>query len=87
MPIVSCFCKKGGVGKTTFLVYLAHYYATLGKTVLVLSADDQNSVFRIFGAEHFVTDNDDDFFEHLFIGEKQPNDVVFLRNIYENSFA
>ena len=45
MPIISAFCKKGGVGKTTFLGYLAHYYATQGKTVLVISADDQNSVF------------------------------------------
>lgn len=77
MPIVSCFCKKGGVGKTTFLGYLAHYYATQGKTVLVISADDQNSIFRIFGSQHFVTDKDDDFFEHLFVGEKRPQDVVF----------
>ena len=37
MPIISAFCKKGGVGKTTFLGYLAHYYATQGKTVLVIS--------------------------------------------------
>lgn len=77
MPIVSCFCRKGGVGKTTFLGYLAHYYATQGKTVLILSADDQNSVFKIFGAQHYVTDHDDDFFEHLFVGEKQPQEVVF----------
>ena len=81
MPIVSCFCKKGGVGKTTFIGYLAHYYATLGKTVLVISADDQNSIFRIFGSEHFVTDRDDDFFEHLFIGDKQPQEVVFESRI------
>lgn len=81
MPIVSCFCKKGGVGKTTFLGYLAHYYATLGKTVLVISADDQNSIFKIFGAEHFVTDHDDDFFEHLFVGQKKPQEVVFEARI------
>ena len=42
MPIISAFCKKGGVGKTTFLGYLAHYHASQGKTVLVISADDQN---------------------------------------------
>ena len=48
MPIVSTFCKKGGVGKTTFIGYLAHYYANQGKTVLVISADDQNSIFKIF---------------------------------------
>lgn len=77
MPIISTFCKKGGVGKTTFIGYLAHYYATKGKTVLIISADDQNSVFKIFGVDHFVTDRDDDFFEHLFVGEKKPQDIVF----------
>lgn len=77
MPIVSTFCKKGGVGKTTFMGYLAHYYATLGKTVLVISADDQNSIFKIFGCDNFVTDHDDDFFENLLVGEKKNEDVVF----------
>lgn len=81
MPIVSAFCKKGGVGKTTFLGYLAHYYATQGKTVLVISADDQNSIFKIFGVDNFVTDRDDDFFEYLLLndkeGRKEPKDVTF----------
>ena len=77
MPIVSVYCKKGGVGKTTFIGYLAHYQATLGKTVLLISADDQNSVFKIFGAEKFVEEHDNDFLENLLVGEKQPEDVVF----------
>ena len=54
MPIISAFCKKGGVGKTTFLGYLAHYHASQGKTVLIISADDQNSIFKIFGVDNFV---------------------------------
>ena len=37
MAIVSTFCKKGGVGKTTFIGYLAHYYASQGKKVLFVS--------------------------------------------------
>lgn len=84
MPIISTFCKKGGVGKTTFIGYLAHYYALKGKTVLVISADDQNSVFKIFGVDQFVSARDDDFFEHLFVGEKKPQDIVFeaRRNMY-----
>ena len=77
MPIISCYCKKGGVGKTTFIGYLSHYYANLGKSVLLISADDQNSVFKIFGAENFVTEKDDDFLENLLIGEKLPENVVF----------
>ena len=35
MPIISTYCKKGGVGKTTYLGYLAHYVASQGKKVLV----------------------------------------------------
>ena len=81
MPIISAFCKKGGVGKTTFLGYLAHYHASQGKTVLVISADDQNSIFKIFGVDNFVTDHDDDFFEHLLVGEKKPQDITFEARI------
>ena len=77
MPVVSVFCKKGGVGKTTFLGYLAHYHAAKGQRVLILSADDQNSIFKIFGAEKFVGERDDNYFEHLLAGECQPNDIVF----------
>ena len=31
MAIISTFSEKGGVGKTTFIGFMAHYYATLGK--------------------------------------------------------
>ena len=48
MSIVSAFCKKGGVGKSTIVGFIAHHYATLGKKVLIISADDQNSIFKIF---------------------------------------
>ena len=47
MAIISTFCKKGGVGKSTFIGFMAHYYATLGKKVLIISTDDQNSIFKI----------------------------------------
>lgn len=84
MPIISAYCKKGGVGKTTFVGYLAHYYATQGKSVLVISADDQNSIFKMFGVDKFVTDKDDDFFEHLLSGSKEPEEISFeaRRNMY-----
>ena len=38
MPIISTYCKKGGVGKTTYLGYLAHYVASQGKKVLIIFA-------------------------------------------------
>lgn len=81
MPVISVFCKKGGVGKTSFLGYLAHYHATKGKTVLVLSADDQNSIFKIFGIERYITERDDNYFEHMLAGEKEARDIVFEARI------
>jgi len=77
MSIVSVYCKKGGVGKTSFLGYLAHYHVAQGKTVLIISADDQNSVFTIFGCQKMVTEHDDDFIENLLVGEKSREEVVF----------
>ncbi len=76
MAIISTFCKKGGVGKTTFIGYLGHYYATLGKKVLILSADDQNSIFKIFGAEDKIFEQNDDYFEFLIAGHVELGDVL-----------
>ncbi len=76
MPIISTYCKKGGVGKTTLIGYLAHYLANQGNTVLVLSADDQNSIFKIFGVEKFIYERNDNYFEYLFTGQVDPKDIV-----------
>ena len=76
MPIISTYCKKGGVGKTTYLGYLAHYVASQGKKVLVISADDQNSIFKLFGCGDFVTNQDNMYLEHLLAGQCNPEDIV-----------
>lgn len=58
------FCKKGGVGKTTITGEHACYFAQQGKKVLVVSVDDQNSLFEMFGKSALVFDRDDNYFEH-----------------------
>ena len=68
MAIVSTFCKKGGVGKSTFVGFMAHYYAKQGKKVLIISSDDQNSIFKIFGV---VDDGSQNYLEFLFA--RDPN--------------
>ena len=84
MAIVSTFCKKGGVGKTTFIGYLAHYYATQGKKVLVLSADDQNSIFKIFGADDKIFEENDNYLEFLIAGHVDLGDILIevRENLY-----
>lgn len=76
MPIISTYCKKGGVGKTTYLGYLAHYVAEKGNKVLIISADDQNSIFKLFGCGDFVTDQNNMYLEHLLAGQCNPEDIV-----------
>lgn len=84
MPIVSVYCKKGGVGKTTFIGGLGHYYANQGKKVLIISADDQNSVFKIFGAEDKISENDDNYLEYYINGLAELGDLLIpvRENLY-----
>lgn len=77
MSIVSVFCKKGGVGKTTFIAYLAHYYALKDKKSLVISMDDQNSIFPVFGKENLVYDYNNEYLEFLIAHQAKLEDVLF----------
>lgn len=76
MAIISTFCKKGGVGKTTFIGYLAHYHAMKGETVLLISIDDQNSVFKLFGKDGFIDERADNYFENLLAGQTPREDII-----------
>lgn len=76
MAVVSAFCKKGGVGKTTFIGFISHYYAIQGKKVLVISVDDQNSIFKIFGKEDKIFEENDNYLEFLLSGMAEMGDVL-----------
>ena len=84
MAVVSVFCKKGGVGKSTFVGFLAHYYASLGKKVLLISADDQNSIFKIFGADNKILEQDDNYLEFLLTGHAELGDILI--DVRENLY-
>ena len=76
MSTISVFCKKGGVGKTTFIGYLGHYYAKQGKKVLIVSADDQNSIFKIFGDDDKIFESDDNYLEFYIAGRAELGDLL-----------
>jgi len=84
MSIVSTFCKKGGVGKTTFIGFLAHYYASIGKKVLIISVDDQNSIFKIFGKDDKIFDTNDNYLEFLLADHADLGDILIevRENLY-----
>lgn len=82
--LISFFCKKGGVGKTTITGEYAGYLTTLGKRVLVVSIDDQNSLFEMFGLSKKVFERDDNYLEHYVAGSCSKEDILIpLReNLY-----
>ena len=82
--LISFFCKKGGVGKTTVTGEFAGYLTTMGKRVLVISIDDQNSLFEMFGLSSKVFERDDNYLEHFVADTCSEEDVLIpLReNLY-----
>lgn len=84
MSIISTYCKKGGVGKTTFIGYLGHYLAKKGKKVLIVSADDQNSIFKIFGADDKIFECNDNYLEYYIAGRAELGDLLI--DVRENLY-
>ncbi len=79
------FCKKGGVGKTTVTGEHANYLASKGKKVLIVSIDDQNSIFEMFGKFSEVFAKENNYFENLILGECTLEDA--LTPLRDNLFA
>jgi chromosome partitioning protein len=74
--IVTYYSKKGGVGKTTVLGEHASYLASLGKKVLLISMDDQNSIFEMFGQSKAVFGKDDNYLEFALAGTTPVKDIL-----------
>lgn len=64
---MSYFCKKGGVGKTTITGEHANYLASQGNKVLIVSIDDQNSIFEMFGKFSLVFKDESNYLENLIL--------------------
>jgi chromosome partitioning protein len=74
--IITYYSKKGGVGKTTVLGEHASYLSSLGKKVLLISMDDQNSIFELFGQSKAVFGKDDNYLEFALAGTASLKDVL-----------
>jgi chromosome partitioning protein len=48
MMRIAFFNNKGGVGKSTAVINVAHRLSKLGKQVLVCDCDDQRNTFEFF---------------------------------------
>ena len=74
--IYTYYSKKGGVGKTTIIGEHASYMAHQGNRVALVSIDDQNSTFEMFGKSELVFENDLNYIEYFLAGEADLNDVA-----------
>lgn len=74
--IFTYYSKKGGVGKTTIIGEHASYLAKQGKRVALVSIDDQNSTFEMFGKSDLVFNRDDNYIEYFLAGESTIHDVA-----------
>jgi chromosome partitioning protein len=83
--IVTYYSKKGGVGKTTVLGEHASYLASLGRKVLLVSMDDQNSIFEMFGQSKAVFGKDDNYLEFALAGTTPVKNILI--KIRENIHA
>lgn len=83
--IFTYYSKKGGVGKTTIIGEHASYLAKQGKRVALVSIDDQNSTFEMFGKSELVFGNDTNYIEFFLAGESDLKDVAL--ELRENLFG
>jgi len=74
--IITYYCKKGGVGKTTLLGEHVDYLASKGHKTLIISIDDQNSIFDMFGKYNEVFNREDNYIEHLLTGAVDQSEAL-----------
>jgi len=78
MRVIAVMNQKGGVGKTTTTMNLAHALAMSGKAVTVIDMDPQSHLTASFGAEH----HEQAGIDSVLMGDNHLNDVKI--NIREN---
>lgn len=83
--IFTYYSKKGGVGKTTIIGEHASYLAKQGKSVALVSIDDQNSTFEMFGKSELVFGNDTNYIEFFLAGKSDLKNVAL--ELRENLFG
>lgn len=58
--IIAVISTKGSVGKTTLVYHMAGYLASLSKKILLVDADSQQSLSKLFDYKGIVAQNSDD---------------------------
>lgn len=75
--VISFISTKGSVGKTTLTIHIAGYLASLGKRVLLIDADSQQSLSSFFNFKGLDPDIGKSGFSLFLTGEKSAEDVIY----------
>jgi chromosome partitioning protein len=80
VKVITISNQKGGVGKTTTAVSLAHYLAKNGKQVLLVDLDPQGQC-----ATNLVMDPEQGIFYLLTISQSSPSEILFVKKWVRNT--
>lgn len=82
--IISVISTKGSVGKTTLIIHLSGYLASIGKKVLLVDADSQQSLSRFFDFEGLDPNIANAGFGKWFTGECRVSEVILKTANHRN---
>jgi len=80
VKVITISNQKGGVGKTTTAVSLAHYLAMNGKQVLLVDLDPQGQC-----ATNLGMDPEQGIFYLLTISQSSPSEILFVKKWVRNT--
>lgn len=74
--IISVISTKGSVGKTTLVIHVAGYLASIGKRVLLIDADSQQSLTKFFDYKGLDTNMPYAGFGFWLVGKSTADEVI-----------
>lgn len=82
--IISLISTKGSVGKTTLAIHMAGYLASIGKKVLLIDADSQQSLSSFFDFKGLDPNVGTNGFSLFLTGEKPASEVIYTTANHDN---
>ncbi len=82
--VISLVSTKGSVGKTSLTIQIAGYLASIGKKVLLIDADSQQSLSSFFDFKGLEPDIAKNGFSMFLTGDKPASEVIYKTANHDN---
>ncbi len=82
--VISFISTKGSVGKTSLIIQIAGYLASLGKKILLIDADSQQSLSSFFDFEGLTPEIAKNGFSMFLTSEKPASEVIYNTANHKN---